>query len=71
MCVKGVSCIDQLSFVQPVTNVPIVGQNLPVGCGLHQVWRTWASLGPSPKVVIILKDGYTLLFWIRPQCQGH
>ena len=29
--VKGVSCVDQLSSVQPVTSIPTVTQNLPVG----------------------------------------
>ena len=34
--VKGVSCVDQLSFVQNVTNVPVVSQNFHVGSRLHQ-----------------------------------
>ena len=29
--VKGVSCVDQLSSVRNVTNIPIVVPNLPVG----------------------------------------
>ena len=36
--VKGVSCVDQLSSVQNVTNVPLVVPNLPVGARLHQFW---------------------------------
>ena len=40
--VKGVSCVDQLLFVQPVTSVHTVAQNLPVGARLYQFWKTWA-----------------------------
>ena len=29
--VKDVSCVDQLSFIRPVTNVPAVARNLLVG----------------------------------------
>ena len=33
--VKDVFCVDQLSFVKPVTNVPTVASNLPVGARLQ------------------------------------
>ena len=62
--VKGVSCVDQLSFVQNVKNVPVVAPDLPVGARLQQFWEKWAALGPSPKVLIIVREGYTLPFWI-------
>ena len=41
-------------------------QNLPVGSRLHQFWETWATLGASPNVIKILREGYTLPFRIRP-----
>ena len=63
--VKSVSCVTQLSCVQPVTNVKNAALNLPVGVRLQNFWQTWLDLGASPKVVQILKDGYTLPFQIR------
>ena len=64
--VKGVSCVTQLSCVKPVTNVRNVASNLPVGARLQNFWQTWLDLGAGPKVVQILKEGYTLPFRIRP-----
>ena len=34
--VKNVSCVTQSSFVKPVTNVPAVALDLPVGTRLHK-----------------------------------
>ena len=65
--VKGVSCVTQLSCVQPVTNVKNTVSNLPVGARLQNFWQTWLDLGTGPKVVQILREGYTLPFWIRPK----
>ena len=65
-CMKGVSYVDQLNFVQNVTYVPVVAQNLRVGSRLHHFWEAWAALGASPKVMRILKEGYTLPFRIWP-----
>ena len=65
--VKSVSCVTQLSCVQPVTNVKNAAPNLPVGARLQSFWQTWLDLGAGPKVVQILKEGYTLPFWIRPR----
>ena len=65
--VKGASCVTQLSSVKPVTNVPIVVTNLPVGARLQNFWKTWLDLGAGPKVVQILREGYTLPFRIRPK----
>ena len=64
--VKSVSCVTQLSCVKPVTNVRNAASNLPVGARLQNYWQTWLDLGAGPKVVQILKEGYTLPFWIRP-----
>ena len=64
--VKDVSCVGHLSSVNIVTNVPTVAINPPVGARLHQFWEKWKALGSSPKVVTILRDGYTLPFRFRP-----
>ena len=63
--VKDVSCVNQLSFVKPVTNVPAVVLDLPVGARLQNFWRTWEALGAGLKVLKILKQGYILPFWTR------
>ena len=65
--VKSVSCVTQLSCVNPVTNVPNVAPNLAVWARLQNFWSTWLDLGAGPKVVQILKEGYTLPFWTRPK----
>ena len=65
--VKSVSCVTQLFCVQPVTNVKNTAPNLPVGARLQNFWQTWLDLGAGPKVVHILKEGYTLPFQIRPR----
>ena len=62
---KCVSCVTQLSCVKPVTNVKNAAQTLPVGARLQNYWQTWLDLDAGPKVVQILKEGYTLPFWIR------
>ena len=60
---KDVSCVDCLSFVKKnVTYVPTVAPDLPVGARLHQFWEKWEALEASPKVVTVLKEGYTLPF---------
>ena len=64
--VKSVSCVTQLSCVNPVTNAPNVVTNLPVGARLQNFWKKWLDLGARPRVVQILKEGYTLPFRIRP-----
>ena len=65
--VKPVSCVTQLSCVQPVKTVQNVVNDQPVGARLQNLWKTWLDLGAGPKIVQILKEGYTLPFQIRPQ----
>ena len=62
--VKGASCVTQLSYAQPVTNVEIVVKTLPVGARLQNFWQVWLELGAGPKVVQILREGYPLPFQI-------
>ena len=64
--VKGASSVIQLPCVQSVTNVPLVVKNLPVGARLQNFWQTWLKRGAGPKIVQILREGYTLPFRIRP-----
>ena len=64
--VKDVSCVGHLSSAILVTNAPTVAITPPVGSRLHQFWEKWEALGSSPKVVTILREGYTLSFWFRP-----
>ena len=64
--VNDVSCIGHLSSVNSVTNVPTVVTHPPVGARLQQFWEKWEALGSSPKVVTMLREGYTLPFRFRP-----
>ena len=64
--VKGVSCVNHLSSVQNVTNVPLVVPNPPVGSRLHKFWEKWTALGVNPKVVSVLREGYVLPFQSKP-----
>ena len=64
--IKCVSWVNQLFSDQPVINIHTVAQNLPVAARLHQFWKTWIILGASPKVIRILKEGYTFPFWKWP-----
>ena len=63
---NDVSCVGHLSSANIVTNAPTVVVNPPVGSRLHQFWEKWEPLGSSPKVVPILRAGYTLPFQFRP-----
>ena len=64
--VKSVSCVILLSCVQPATSVKHAASDLPVGARLQNFWQTWLDLGAGPKIVQILREGYTLPFWTRP-----
>ena len=33
---------------------------------LHQLWKKWAALGGSPKVITVLREGYTFPFRFWP-----
>ena len=56
--VNNVSCVAQLSFVKPLTNVQTAFLNLPVGVRLQNFWKTWEALGAGPNVLNMLKQGY-------------
>ena len=65
--VKSASCVTQLLFANPVSNAPNAVPYLPVGARLQKFWESWLKLGAGPKVVQILKEGYTLPFRVRPK----
>ena len=64
--VNNAFCVDHLCSASPAPNVQNVAQTLPVGARLSLFWETWDSLGASPKVVQMLREGYTLPFQTRP-----
>ena len=59
-------CVGHLPSVNLVTNAQHTVLDPPVGARLQQCWETWETLGSSPKVVKILREGYTLPFQFRP-----
>ena len=63
--VKGAFSVTHLSYVNPVTNAHLAVPNLPVGARFQNFWQVWLDLNASPKVVQILKEGYTLPFQTR------
>ena len=69
--VKGASCVTQLSYVPPVASVKNVVSELPVGARLQNFWQVWLDLGAGPKVIQILKEGYTLPFRNWPRLARH
>ena len=69
--VKGACCVTQLSYVPPVASVKDVVSELPVGARLQNFWQVWLDLGAGPKVIQILKEGYTLPFRNRPRLARH
>ena len=64
--VKGVCCVNPCVFAPIMSNVPnaVAGQN--VGGRLQQFWHIWLEMGANPRVVSVLRDGYTLPFKNRP-----
>ena len=63
---KGVSCLNQCLSVPVVPSAPNVVRELDVGGRLQKYWQKWQELGANPRVVSILKEGYSLPFKMRP-----
>ena len=59
--VKDVCCVGQCLFVPSVPNAPNA-----VGGRLQQFWHIWQEMGANPRVVSVLRDGYSLPFKQRP-----
>ena len=65
-CVKGVPFVNHCRSAPIVSSVLNVVINPPMRGRLQQFWQVWLSLGSNPRVVSILKEGYTLPFKARP-----
>ena len=65
--VSNASFAGQSGHALPVPVAPDAAQVMPVGARLGHFWETWESLGVSPYVVKILKEGYTLPLRHRPK----
>ena len=64
--VEGVSCVNHCLFAPSVQNAPHVVTETSVGGRLQNFWQVWQKLGSNPRVVSVLKDGYSLPFRERP-----
>ena len=65
--VKDVCCVNSCRFVPPVPNVPNAVIEQSVGGRLHNFWQVWQKMGANPRVVSVLREGYTLPFKQRPR----
>ena len=64
--VKGVSCVNHCVSVPHAQSVSSVAPSLAVGGRLQRFGQKWLDLGANPRVVSILRAGYTLPFKMRP-----
>ena len=64
--VKSVFCVDPCVFAPIVPSVPSAVSEHNVGGRLQEFWQVWQTMGSNPRVVSILKRGYTLPFNQRP-----
>ena len=64
--VKSVFCVDPCVFAPVVPSVPSAVSEHNVGGRLQEFWQVWQAMGSNPRVVSILKRGYTLPFKQRP-----
>ena len=55
-----------MSFSPSVPSVPNAVPEQAVGGRLQRFWQVWQNMGANPRVVSILKEGYTLPFKQRP-----
>ena len=65
--VKGVCCVNPCLSVPSVSNVSNAVSEQNVGGRLQSFWQVWQNMGLNPRVVSILKEGYTLPFKQRPR----
>ena len=64
--VEGASCVSSCLFAPSVLNVPHVVTGISVGARLQRFWQVWQRLGSNPRVVSLLRYGYSLPFRERP-----
>ena len=60
--VEGVCCVNPCLSVPSVPNVPNAVIEQSVGGRLRKFWQVWQEMGANPRVISILKEGYTLPF---------
>ena len=65
VCQKCFLC-RSLCFAPVVPSVPSAVSEHNVGGRLQEFWQVWQTMGSNPRVVSILKRGYTLPFKQRP-----
>ena len=65
-CDEGVSCVSQCLSAPSIPNVLHVAMEISVGGRLQSFWQVWQKLGVNPRVVSVLRDGYSLPFRERP-----
>ena len=58
--VKGVCCVNPFLSAPSVSNVSNAVSKQNVGGRLQSFWQVWQNMGSNPRVVSILKEGYTL-----------
>ena len=63
---QSVSCVVLSHFAPSVQSVPHVVTKTSVGGRLQSFWQVWQKLGSNPRVVSLLRDGYSLPFRERP-----
>ena len=71
MPVKDASFVDLPPSAPPVTNVLSGVEGIPVAAWLQKFWQVLAAKGLSPRIVLILKEGYSLKFKIKPPLTGE
>ena len=54
------------TYTGKVESVQHVVRNTPVGGRLQKFWQVWLSQGSNPRVVSILREGYSLPFKVKP-----
>ena len=64
--VKDASFVDLSPSTPPLTNVLSVVDCILVGARLQNFWQVLAAKGLNPRVVLILKERYSLKFKIKP-----
>ena len=64
--VKCVCCVSPFLSAPHVPNAPNAVTGQSVMGRLQKFWQVWQEMGANPRVVSILKDGYTLPFKQRP-----
>ena len=64
--VEGAPCVSHCLSAPSVESAHNVVGNPPVGGRLQKFWQVWLSRGSNPRVISILKEGYSLPFKVRP-----